>query len=685
MEHFLINSSVCLFVLWIFYKLVLENTSWHRFKRWYLLGSIVIAVAIPFIVVKTVVIPIESSPIIDFANSTVVTEIMEQQEQPFSWTSIVTSIYLLGVTMMLWRFIRNLRSFQINEEDEVKPYDNYALVLRQVMTVPHSFIKRIFVSKDQYVKQLIPEVVLEHEKAHLDQKHSLDILLIELLLIVFWFNPLLYLIRYSIKLNHEFLADQAVLQSGIQTSQYQETLLSYTQNSRSTALANTFNFPIIKKRFHIMKTKTSSTSLVLRSMMIIPLLALLIISCGKEETHYEEIEEVIEVVEGTENNQKMIVVDGATSEGTIEIQGEPHYYKINDNNIDIYNKFGELQDFEKQGYEVIAVIEEEIEVVEGSLNVSALEYINEYKEDLNYYLRDDPIHADTAIKIINELGQNGVKISPDKDGVMSIKIKETDQNKKLLPPPPPPPPLTETGYIQVDERIYFYTTKKGDANLYDRKGNIIDMDGKTIKQIKKEDLPPPPPPAFSEVDKYNRWAREINAQNKLAEERGNNEYAIVKLKDMKRFEVIYNALSDTQKKNAAPWPDFPPPPPPAQKVKQTASLKNQTGYNYKGVKNDTTLWVKDFTKKTDVIQKQPKRRMIGDAVQVINLNRATLQAQYDGKNIHLDVAKKILVEHGQNGVYLDTINNQPTMVIQSKYFYTGPALPSQSPQSGDGC
>jgi len=268
---------------------------------------------------------------------------------------------------------------------------------------------------------------------------------------------------------------------------------------------------------------------------------------------------------------------------------------------------------------------------------------------------------------------------------MSIKIKETDQNKKLLPPPPPPPPLTETGYIQVDERIYFYTTKKGDANLYDRKGNIIDMDGKTIKQIKKEDLPPPPPPAFSEVDKYNRWAREINAQNKLAEERGNNEYAIVKLKDMKRFEVIYNALSDTQKKNAAPWPDFPPPPPPAQKVKQTASLKNQTGYNYKGVKNDTTLWVKDFTKKTDVIQKQPKRRMIGDAVQVINLNRATLQAQYDGKNIHLDVAKKILVEHGQNGVYLDTINNQPTMVIQSKYFYTGPALPSQSPQSGDGC
>lgn len=615
MEHFLINSSVCLFVLWLFYKLALENTSWHRFKRWYLLGSIVISISIPFFVVKTTIIPIEATPIMEFANSPVVTEIIEKDQFQLSWPFLFLLIYVIGVIVMLWRFIKNLQAFRILSDDQLNSYGTYQLVLRHAMTVPHSFVNRIFVSKSQYKQHLIPDIVLDHEKAHLDQKHSFDILLIELLLIVFWFNPILYLIRYSIKLNHEFLADQAVLKSGIHTTEYQETLLNYTQYSHSTALANTFNFPLIKKRFHIMKTRTSRTNLLLRSLILIPILAILIISCGQEVTQFQEIEEV---VEGKETNQKVIIVDANTTDGYLEIDGEDYFYKITEDRIDIYNKYGELQDFESQGYKVSKeeIIEIE-EVVEGSLNVTALEYIEENKEDLNYYLREDQITADIAIKIIKDLGQNGVEISPDHNGLMSIKIKETEQNKNLLPPPPPPAP------------------------------------------------------EYEDLVKYNTWSRQINAQNKLAEESGNNEYAIVKLKDVKKFKVIYDALTTSQKKNAEPWPNFPPPPPPSKGIKQTASVKNGSWEE-----------VEKYLKQNNT-ERPPQ--MIGDAFQVMNLNRYTLKYQFDGKSIDAGKAREILIDKGQRGVYLDTIAGEPTMIIQSKFLNTGPALPTQNPLAGDGC
>ena len=204
-----------------------------------------------------------------------------------------------------------------------------------------------------------------------------------------------------------------------------------------------------------MKTKTSNTSLIIRSLALIPLLAILIISCGKEETKFQEVEEV----EIPEQNQKLIVVDANTTEGYLKIQGDDYFYKINDDQIDIYNKFGELQDFEKQGYTVSKEIVVEKEVIEELGNLSAIEYINQHKEELNYYLRDDQIDADNAIYIIEKVGQNGVEISPDSNGIMSIKILETNDNKKLLPPPP----LTKSGYIKVDNKIHYYTTKDNDG------------------------------------------------------------------------------------------------------------------------------------------------------------------------------------------------------------------------------
>lgn len=125
-----------------------------------------------------------------------------------------------------------------------------------------------------------------HEQVHAKQKHALDILFIELLQIAFWFNPLLYLIKKDIKLNHEFLADQAVINKGTNTKHYQQLLLAFSSNTSHNQLANAINYSLIKKRFTVMKTKTSKTIIWFRSLIILPLLAILIYSFSIK--HYVE-------------------------------------------------------------------------------------------------------------------------------------------------------------------------------------------------------------------------------------------------------------------------------------------------------------------------------------------------------------------------------------------------------------
>ncbi len=428
MEHFLINSSVCLFIMWLAYKLLLENTSWHGFKRFYLIGALIISVLIPFIVVETIVIPIEETTFMDYDLNTLET-VIEKPAFEVNWFYVMLGVYAVGFGIMLWRFIKNLNSFRIQQEDEVSSYKAYQLILRNQITIPHSFLKRIFIAKKDHESKKIPSVVLEHEKAHLDQKHSLDILFIELLIMLLWFNPLLYIIRYSMKLNHEFLADQSVINQGVSTTEYQQILLDHATTSYQQAMANTFTFPIIKKRFHIMKIQTSHTSLLLRSLALIPVLALLIISCGKEETQFIEVEEIIEI---EEVNHKKIIVDGSKESGYVTINGKIHYYVIEGDKTLIFDRYGNKQDLESQGYEVIAVIEEVIEVEELPVSNGAINYIKTHKDELNYYLGKNQISADAAINIIEKNGQHGVEISPDANGINSIKIKETEQNKNVF-------------------------------------------------------------------------------------------------------------------------------------------------------------------------------------------------------------------------------------------------------------
>ncbi len=283
MELYILKSVACLFVFFLFYKTVLEYTSLHTLKRFYLLGTIIFSIFIPFITFTSYVeVSQTMAPV--FEGGTI-TYISSEVETPINYLPIILwTIYYLGVAFFSFKFIRNITEIiqKIRKNPVVKKSNIFHVLLKQRVT-PHTFLSYIFLNKERFEKQEIPKAVLLHEETHALQKHSLDILFIEIIRIIFWFNPLIWLLKHSIKLNHEFLADRAVLNNGTETSEYQNILLAFSSNAFTPALAHSITYSSIKKRFKIMKTHTSKSALWLKSLLLLPLLAVVIYGFSSKE------------------------------------------------------------------------------------------------------------------------------------------------------------------------------------------------------------------------------------------------------------------------------------------------------------------------------------------------------------------------------------------------------------------
>src|SRR5690554_1495654 len=261
MTAFLIKFSLSLLVFLLFYKLVLEREKMHKINRFLLLFALVFSLVIPFVNFEFA----SENPIIQQAiPSYVLPEIFignELEKTPafFTLENVLWGVYLLGFSVFLFRFVRNLTLLlrSIHESEKIKK-DGFTLVLIAEKMLPHSFWNYVFANRNEYENNLINEELFVHEKAHIKEKHSLDILLIEVLQIMFWFHPLIYLYKKAMKLNHEFLADQKVNNTFKEVVHYQKLLLQKAMGKSLIPIASNLNYSITKKRF-IMMTKNTPT------------------------------------------------------------------------------------------------------------------------------------------------------------------------------------------------------------------------------------------------------------------------------------------------------------------------------------------------------------------------------------------------------------------------------------------
>lgn len=279
MMEYLLKSELLLLLFYAGYKVWLANEKMFRFNRVYLLLSLVFSFLIPSQIISFQ--SAASNKIGSFSLDELViqksNENLNTVVDDLNLSNVIFGIYFLVVSVLIIRFILNLYTFyrkiKINETQFI---NGEKVILIEESTLPHSFWNTIFINKAAFKNNKIPVELIAHEKAHLQQKHTLDILFIEILQIVFWFNPIFILYKKAIKLNHEFLADEAVNIRYNSISKYQNLLLEIASDKTSINLASTINYLITKKRFVMMTKKECKIKSALKAFTIIAFSGLLL-------------------------------------------------------------------------------------------------------------------------------------------------------------------------------------------------------------------------------------------------------------------------------------------------------------------------------------------------------------------------------------------------------------------------
>jgi beta-lactamase regulating signal transducer with metallopeptidase domain len=275
MIDFLIKSTISLIIFLSFYHLVLEREKMHQFNRFYLLFSIVISLVIPFITFEI----IREIPVAAIMEPTYMPIPMSNETIPVIETIDYTPIVLWGLygltTLFLSiRFGKNI--WQLITKSSSNPtvkHKNAQLVLVDEKILPHTFLNSIFINFDDYNQRNIEDELYTHELVHVTQKHTLDILFIEFLKTIFWFNPIFIFYKKAIQLNHEFLADEKVVESYNNVPFYQSLLLQKGNGNQVIYLASNLNYLVTKKRLLMMTKNTSKNIAFLKKIAIIPILA----------------------------------------------------------------------------------------------------------------------------------------------------------------------------------------------------------------------------------------------------------------------------------------------------------------------------------------------------------------------------------------------------------------------------
>lgn len=272
MIDFIITSSVCLTLFLAAYHLLLEKEKMHHFNRFYLLGSILISLLIPFLSFEIIKeIPVEASETV-MVEGLIPSQAVFVEEETSVLPLIIWSLYGLITFGFLIRFGKNLLELiSKTKSNPTVKYQNANLVLLDEKVLPHTFWNSIFINFDDYNSRNIEDELYTHELVHVTQKHTFDILFIETLKTVFWFNPLFYFYKKAIQLNHEFLADEEVIKSCDNVPFYQ-TLLLQKNSINHVFLTSNLNYQVTKKRLIMMTKNTSKTLALLKKVAILPIL-----------------------------------------------------------------------------------------------------------------------------------------------------------------------------------------------------------------------------------------------------------------------------------------------------------------------------------------------------------------------------------------------------------------------------
>ena len=297
MTEFLIYQgkiAVLMTVFHLFYRLLLSKDTHHRLNRIVLLGTSALSCILPACVItirKTVFLPSraeisEPPQSVQNGGSAILPEISESAWQ-YTLCSILVVGALVVLIMSLVSIIRIMRIIHNGESSKLESGET--LVITDIDTVPFSWMKYIVLSREDYGGGHTQ--ILTHEKAHISLKHSWDIIFLDFITALQWFNPAIWMIKSDLRAIHEFEADDAVLRSGVDVKEYQYLLIRKAVRISGYSVANSFNHSSLKKRITMMQTNRSPHRNILKACYIIPLIAISMACSAKTKElkfHYQD-------------------------------------------------------------------------------------------------------------------------------------------------------------------------------------------------------------------------------------------------------------------------------------------------------------------------------------------------------------------------------------------------------------
>ena len=273
--QYLIKSSSVLCLFYLSYKALLANETFFTIKRGYLVLGFIVSLILPFVVITHVVevdqIALTQNQVSNYLNTS------NTNEKPqWNWSISLMSTYFIGVLFMVFRIIYQLIYIaQMISSGKSHQENGFTYIHVESNSSPFSLFNYIVFNPDLHTEEHL-KIILAHEKVHCNQMHSIDMLVAQLFLIFYWFNPIAWLYQKELAQNLEYIADEQTIDNKKNIKEYQYLLLNLAIKSKKLVLINPFYNSLIKKRIFMLNKKKSPLKSFWKLLPILPLTVLFI-------------------------------------------------------------------------------------------------------------------------------------------------------------------------------------------------------------------------------------------------------------------------------------------------------------------------------------------------------------------------------------------------------------------------
>ena len=322
---YILKSSVCLVVFYLFYRLLLSRETFHRFNRVALLSILLLSCLLPLVEVtveeqtevhQTMMTLEQWLMLADMMNTADTTD-LQAEEVTVTWIQVALLVYLAGILLFALRNGYSLLKLggllKSGRKENLSKYidggEKVTLIVHDRDIAPFSWMKCIVISEKDLDEN--GREILIHELAHIQNRHSWDLLVADICIFFQWFNPASWLLKQELQNIHEYEADETVIEKGVDAKQYQLLLIKKAVGTRLYSMANSFNHSKLKKRITMMLKEKSNPWAKLKYLYILPVAAIAVTAFARPE-----VSETVEEISAVKVNDLTAIVETKVAESS---------------------------------------------------------------------------------------------------------------------------------------------------------------------------------------------------------------------------------------------------------------------------------------------------------------------------------------------------------------------------------